>query len=274
MTDLRRWPHADALLDAALERPAPEREAYLAREAGADAELLQALKAVLAEAHRFDSFLEPGAAASAALLADGDPDDGPPRALAPGDRVGAYEVVALLGYGGMGEVYRARDTQLGRDVALKVPRAGRRTDLVARLERESRLLAALNHPNVAAIYGLAESNGIPALVLELVEGPTLAERLQRKQRLVLTLEKAWLDPAGDQLPRRRAGDVHPRERAVGVPSGTAARRDAGLPSLASHGGARRDRQELLGPHPDLGPVVRHVLPPGPVAHALRAERRP
>ena len=179
MPDLRQWPGADALLDAALERPPDERDAFLAREAAGDDALLQALRAVLAEAQPPDSFLEPGAAASAALLAAGDePDDAPPPALAPGDRVGVYEVVAALGYGGMGEVYRARDTQLGRDVALKVPRASRRTDLVARLERESRLLASLNHPNVAAIYGLAESRGIPALVLELVEGPTLAERLQ------------------------------------------------------------------------------------------------
>jgi serine/threonine protein kinase len=101
--------------------------------------------------------------------------------LAPGTRLGVYEVVGPLGSGGMGEVYRARDTRLQREVALKVLPELLAADAehVARLEREARLLAALSHPNIAAIHGLDESNGVRALVLELVEGPTLAERLRR-----------------------------------------------------------------------------------------------
>jgi serine/threonine protein kinase len=81
----------------------------------------------------------------------------------------------------MGEVYRARDTKLGRDVALKVLAASVAVDLdrLARLEREARLLASLNHPNIAAIYGVEESGGVTALVLELVEGETLARKLAR-----------------------------------------------------------------------------------------------
>ena len=98
-----------------------------------------------------------------------------------GVRVGAYEVVALVGAGGMGEVYRARDTRLGRDVALKVlaDALGADPDRLARLHREAQVLAALNHPNIAHIYGLEESDGRRALVLELVDGPTLAERIAR-----------------------------------------------------------------------------------------------
>ncbi len=101
--------------------------------------------------------------------------------LSPGARVGALEVLGPLGAGGMGEVWRARDTRLNREVALKVLPDGLATDAdrLGRLEREARLLAALNHPGIAAIYGVEQSDGLPLLVLELVEGPTLAERLRR-----------------------------------------------------------------------------------------------
>ena len=99
--------------------------------------------------------------------------------LPPGTRVGAYEVRALLGAGGMGEVYRAHDPRLGRDVALKVLPAAFSADRdrLARFAREARTLAALTHPHIAGIYGLEGPEGRPAIVLELVEGPTLAERL-------------------------------------------------------------------------------------------------
>jgi serine/threonine protein kinase/Tol biopolymer transport system component len=99
--------------------------------------------------------------------------------IATGTRLGIYEVRAMIGAGGMGEVYRAHDTRLGRDVALKVlPEAfSRDTQRMARFEREAKLLASLNHPNIAAIYGIEESGPVRALVMELVEGPTLAERI-------------------------------------------------------------------------------------------------
>ncbi len=100
-------------------------------------------------------------------------------ALNSGTKLGPYEVIAPLGAGGMGEVYRARDTKLGRDVALKVLPASMANDAerMARFQREAQVLASLNHPNIAAIYGLEDSSGVHALVMELVEGPTLAERL-------------------------------------------------------------------------------------------------
>jgi eukaryotic-like serine/threonine-protein kinase len=96
-----------------------------------------------------------------------------------GYRLGPYEILAPIGAGGMGEVYRARDTKLGRDVALKVlPEAfARDADRIARFEREAKVLASLNHPNIATIHGLEESGGSSFLVMEFVNGPTLAERL-------------------------------------------------------------------------------------------------
>jgi serine/threonine-protein kinase len=99
--------------------------------------------------------------------------------LSPGTRLGSYEVTGALGEGGMGEVYRARDHRLNREVALKVLPAGFSADAerLARFEREAQVLASLQHANIAAIYGIEESGPIRALVLELVEGPTLADRL-------------------------------------------------------------------------------------------------
>src|SRR5689334_16752434 len=104
-----------------------------------------------------------------------------PMTLAQGVRLGLYEVSSALGAGGMGEVYRARDTRLGRDVALKIlPETfASDPDRLARFEREAQMLAALSHPNIAAIHGLEESTGVRALVLELIDGPTLADRIAR-----------------------------------------------------------------------------------------------
>ena|SRR5579859_160803 len=109
--------------------------------------------------------------------------------LAPGNKLGPYEIVSPLGAGGMGEVYRARDKRLGRDVALKVlPEAfASDSQRMVRFEREAKVLASLNHSNIAVLYGFEESNGTRALVMELVEGPMLAERINQGP---LTLEEA------------------------------------------------------------------------------------
>src|SRR6185436_3421192 len=100
-------------------------------------------------------------------------------ALAAGNEFGAYRILAPIDAGGMGEVYRALDTRLHREVAVKVLPAALadRPERIARLEREARLLAALNHPNIATIHGLEVADGVRAVVMELVEGPTLADRL-------------------------------------------------------------------------------------------------
>ena len=101
--------------------------------------------------------------------------------LSPGTSLGHYDVTALLGEGGMGQVWQATDTQLNRQVALKIlPDAfADDPDRLARFTREAQILASLNHPNIAAIYGIEESEGTRALVLELIEGPTLADRISQ-----------------------------------------------------------------------------------------------
>src|SRR5213596_403681 len=102
-------------------------------------------------------------------------------ALSPGFRLGPYEILSALGAGGMGEVYRAHDTKLNRDVALKVlpDSFASDPDRLARFTREAQTLASLNHPNIAHIHGLEESGGVRALVMELVEGEDLSQRIAR-----------------------------------------------------------------------------------------------
>jgi eukaryotic-like serine/threonine-protein kinase len=185
LLDLARWPHADELIEQALALPVAERAAFVERTAGGDVDLALALAAVLREADAADGFLSPGAPLDGALgeelrrelLAEDEADHA--HALSPGTRLGDYEIAGVLGRGGMGEVYRARDLRLEREVAIKVlpERFAESPERVARFRREARLLASLNHPNVGAIYGVAEQNTVEALVLELVDGPTLAERI-------------------------------------------------------------------------------------------------
>src|SRR5271155_3175105 len=102
--------------------------------------------------------------------------------LSPGTKLGTYNVLTQIGAGGMGEVYQAHDTKLGRDVAIKVlPEAfAHDADRLSRFQREAKMLASLNHPNIATIYGLEQSNGTSYLVMELVSGENLAERVKRE----------------------------------------------------------------------------------------------
>ena len=99
--------------------------------------------------------------------------------LSVGTRLGPYEIIAPIGAGGMGEVYKARDTKLKREVAIKVLPESLANDpeRLARFGREAEVLASLNHPNIAHIYGFEDAGGVHALVMELVEGPTLADRI-------------------------------------------------------------------------------------------------
>jgi serine/threonine-protein kinase len=184
MVDLSRWPQADDVLDDALARPRAERELFVRSACGGDRALESAILAVLAEADGADDFLAPGGALRGALAVDlgatTSATSSIPR-LPVGTRFGDYEVIALVGAGGMGEVYHGRDPRLGRDVAIKVLPSPLAVDPVRhqRLQREARLLAALNHPHIGAIYDLEDHDGVTALVLEFVDGPTLAERLAR-----------------------------------------------------------------------------------------------
>jgi serine/threonine protein kinase/Tol biopolymer transport system component len=183
-----RWPRVKALFQAAVERPPSERDAFLAAATGDDDALRREVSSLLASDTSNVSFLdqlpsarEPGHADCLAALPASMDQMRPHPVLTQGRRVGPYEIVASLGAGAMGEVYRARDTTLNRDVALKVLPELFAVDAnrLARFTREAQVLASLNHPNIAAIYGLEEPNGTQALVLELVDGPTLADRIAR-----------------------------------------------------------------------------------------------
>jgi Tol biopolymer transport system component len=163
-----RWPRVKALFEAALDRPRAERGSFLAAETVGDDALRLEVESLLAADARDDQAIDRLPFAAVQFPP-------PPR------RIGPYELGSLIGAGSMGEVYRARDTALHRDVALKVlpPLQAFDPDRVARFRREAQVLAALNHPNIAAVYGLEESGGVNAIALELVEGPTLADRIAR-----------------------------------------------------------------------------------------------
>jgi len=152
-------------------------------------------------------------------------------ALTPGTRLGAYEVVSLLGAGGMGEVYRARDARLGRDVALKVLPAGLSADpeRLHRFEREARAAAALNHPNILAVYDIGTLDGTPYIVSELLEGETLRARLTQGP----TRRTDTPSPGGSPLPEasKRVGGLTIRrsiEYAVQIAHGLAAAHGRGI----------------------------------------------
>ncbi len=169
-----RWQQIDKLLEAALEQEESQRKAFLKEACGGDEALRQEVESLLE--HQSEHFMEvPAVGMAAEGLVQYQV-----QALV-GKQMGSYKILSLLGKGGMGEVYRARDMTLEREVAIKVLPAEFTQDpgRLARFQREAKLLAALNHPNIATIYGLEESDGIRFLVLELVEGETLAELLSR-----------------------------------------------------------------------------------------------
>jgi eukaryotic-like serine/threonine-protein kinase len=185
------WRKAEALFHAALDRAPEERAAFLNVACGPDTELRQQVEVLVSKDEQAGSLLEEPVLAdlTAALAADG------PLV---GRQFGSYRILALLGLGGMGAVYRAHDSRLGRDVAIKTlpPEFARDPDRLARSRREARTLASLNHPNIGAIYGLEESGEVDCLVLELVEGDTLhgpfplAVALDRARQVAEALEAA------------------------------------------------------------------------------------
>jgi serine/threonine-protein kinase len=165
-----RFQQIEELYHAARERTGEERAALLAQ---ADPELRREVESLLAQ-RDCGKFLDRPALENATEL--GDAAD---TLLTAGTCLGPYRIEGKIGEGGMGAVYRATDTRLGREVALKFlsPRLACDADYMARFEREARVLASLNHPNIAIVHGLEESNGTRALVMELVEGRTLAARI-------------------------------------------------------------------------------------------------
>src|SRR5688572_21570521 len=172
--DRGRWRRIETICSAALELQGAAREAYLDGQCGDDHTLRREIDALLAHDRAASQFLSvPIGALAADVMRD-------TRDLI-GRRLGDYEITASLGEGGMGEVYRAGDRKLGREVAIKVLPAAFANDAerLKRFEREARLLATVNHPGIGAIYGLVEHEGLRALVLELIDGETLAAVLSR-----------------------------------------------------------------------------------------------
>ena len=177
-----RWQRVKEVFDEALAFDGEERAALIRDRCFGDRALQADVESLLAADRDRGSVLEQpvppalGDLALAALAGDRDP---LVHILPPGTQVGSHTITGLLGTGGMGQVYRADDGALGREVAIRIlPRHWRAdSEHCARFEREARLLAALNHPHIGTIYGVAEGSGIRGLVLELVNGETLAERI-------------------------------------------------------------------------------------------------
>ena len=182
-----RWARVEALFHEARGHAPAARPAFLAAACPDDSMMRRDVAALLHEAESGDGFLTQPMPAIPPLP----PAPGVPAAMI-GTFLGGYHVQALLGAGGMGEVYRAHDVKLGRDVAIKILPAAftSHPDRLARLEREARMLAALNHPNICAIHGFGDAGGIRFLILELVEGETLAVALAPPQHGGLTLSRA------------------------------------------------------------------------------------
>ncbi len=181
--------------------------------------------------------------------------------VAPGTRVGAYEVVSLLGAGGMGEVYRARDAKLGRDVALKIlpDSLAADRDRLMRFEREARTLGSLNHPNIAQVFGLEDTSGTRAIVMELIEGEDLAAHIERgplsvDEALIIARQiAAALEAAHD------AGVVHRDLKPANIklrPDGTVKVLDFGLAKALDPAAAQSGVfQTVTSPALTMGGVI-------------------
>ena len=170
-----RWGAIEELFHAARALQGEDQASFLDRKCGADGTLRRKVEALLRGDEKAEGILNGAALDTVAAHMVSDLGHQPMT----GRSIGGYHLQTLLGAGGMGEVYRSHDTKLGRDVAIKIlsPAFANDPDRLARFSREARVLAALNHPNIDAIYGLEEAEGIRFLVLELVEGKTLAEKL-------------------------------------------------------------------------------------------------
>ena len=238
-----RWRQIEELCHATMAREAGDRSRFLAEACAGDEPLRREVESLLAREPAAADFMSTPAAALAPHLLDH-----ASRSLV-GQRLGSYAIRSLLGVGGMGEVYRAHDSTLEREVAIKVLPLAFAADVPrrARFEREARILATLNHPHIGAIYGVHDAGAVLALVLELVEGQTLAERIAAAPGgtglpLVEALDLArqiadGLDAAHDKGIVHR--DLKPANIKI-TPDGVAKVLDFGLAKEATAAGGRTD----------------------------------
>ena len=239
-----RWNDVEQIVQSALTRAPHERATFVTRACAGDSGLQAEVESLLARETASHHLLSTPAAVLMAMSED--------AGAFVGRQVGPYSIVELLGVGGMGEVYRARDAQLDRDVAVKMlpPLFINDADRLARFEREAKILAALNHPQIGAIYGLERVDGVPALVLELVEGPTLAERLSQgalgiKDALLIATQIAVaLEAAHGQGIIHR--DLKPANIKV-TAAGLAKLLDFGLAKGVDHDDSREPSNEVTTP---------------------------
>jgi serine/threonine protein kinase len=176
-----RWRQIEEMFQAAQQRPESQRTQYLREQCGEDVALREEVQSLLARETRAEGLLGTPAWQRRSLLLNTQSQDGSPH-FVPGAALGVYEILGLLGSGGMGEVYRARDTRLGREVALKVLPPDRLGDAERRKRflQEARAASALNHPHVVTFYDLAEAKGQIVLVMEYVPGKTLDQVIPPK----------------------------------------------------------------------------------------------
>ncbi len=203
--DSERWKRLRELFDAALDLEASERPAFVERSCGGDSELQSTLESLV------EHSLETGSTFDKALIEAVDLEGSIPTSLDfLGRTLGRYRIIDKIGEGGMGEVYRATDTDLGRDVAIKVLPEGftRDPERMARFKREAQVLASLNHPNIATIHGIEETEGIRYLVLELVGGETLRSRLEKGPVQLKAVVRLAAQIAEGLAKAHEAGIVH------------------------------------------------------------------
>jgi eukaryotic-like serine/threonine-protein kinase len=196
-----RWKRVEELFEAARQQPAVGRSEFLRQACPDDPELCKEVESLLKAAETGDQLLDGSAMSSVA-------ERGP--ALKPGDKLGSFEIVGMLGRGGMGEVYRARDLRLRREVAIKtLPSSfAADRDRLARFEREARAASALNHPNIVSVHDIGNEAGVSFIVSELVEGETLARAVERGPLSLRKLIEVGTQIANGLAAAHEAGVVH------------------------------------------------------------------
>jgi serine/threonine-protein kinase len=267
--ELERWGRVKAVFLAALERPDAERSAFVAQACAGDAALKAEIESLLATDEAAADFCEtPAAGLLRAELPNGSES---PQRLPAGSRLGAYEILAFIAAGGMGEVYRARHTLLGRQVAIKTVGAQISDDAARRrLIREAKHAAVLAHPNICAIYEVGEADGVPFIVMEYVDGRPLSEIVREGAPPLRVSLEFGIQIAGALEHAHQHGIVHRDLKSSNVVINA-----EGRPKVLDFGLARRlpgdaggpSRESTVTAHDALAGTLSHMAP-----EVLRGER--